>query len=159
MMNHMAASENMGMLWQPLSNIYIWAWTGSSMRLNDGIMDLIGTNGCREEEAKKKWMAGLDKYWINLNSHTVQESSHTLQDSDNIIDLFKCSMPNKLEWVKSQELFPEYHPFIKQLLIMNKYSFSAIQHLFYNDSKKNLHLEFIILEVHEARDQSTTFSD
>ncbi|KAG1854258.1 hypothetical protein F4604DRAFT_1686101 [Suillus subluteus] len=148
MLSHARDYESEGLLWQPLSEIYLNPWTNSSMRLSDATMDLFGANGEGEEDARKQWEGDTDKYWRNLNHQAVQQSTGIAADSEDVIEQFKCAMPNKLEWVRMEELFLEYHPFTKKLPIMNKYLFSAVQHLFYKD-EKNLHLEVIILEVRQ----------
>jgi hypothetical protein len=135
------------LLWEALDDVYMTRWSNSSMRISGGIMELFGAQGEGEEDAHKKWTDGLEKYWLNVKSHAARVADETARDSEDPIDEFQRTMPNKLEWLSRRLLFSEFHPFVKELPIINNFMFSDIQHLFYNKSKKNLNLERIIIAV------------
>jgi hypothetical protein len=143
--------ESDALLWEPLDQVYMTAWSNSSMRLSDAIMDLFGAHGEGEEDARKQWTDNLEKYWRNAKSHAVRVAEATPTDSDDPIDQFQRTMPNKLEWISLRILFPEFHPFVKELPIINPYMISGLQRLFYSESKKKLNLESIVVAVRPSR--------
>lgn len=146
-----ADHESEDLLWEPLNEVYMTAWSNSSMRLSEGIMDLFGAHGEGEEDAQKQWADSLEKYWRNAKSHAARVADATPMGSDDPIDLLQRTMPNKLEWISLRLLFPEFHPFVKQLPIINCFTFSGLQRLFYSDVKKNMNLERIIVAVRPSR--------
>ena len=88
----------------------------------------------------------MDNYWRKVSQYALGLAIDCKWASNDPVNLIKLYMPQKLAWIRKELMLKKYANIIHELPIPNKYLFTNIGKLFY-DEARNFTLQDIIIEV------------